>query len=659
MKYFYSTITFFFLINLYPEFAQSQSPSNDNICNAQELIIGAAPITGDNTNASSEPGEPIGSCFLEAIVDVSVWYYFVPANTGNFEVTTDLAVLNNDDTQLAAYYSNTDCSGTLSEIACNEDVSNSNYLSTMFIQGATAGDTVWVQVDGWGPNGGLTGTFQIQVVSIPALPFDVSIENTSIVATGMAGYNLVPFSQSTNSAFKINVNNVGQNPVSNVVISGTINPGNDSINASSTGISEFSTENLSTTSMSAITSGSVYSANFNVSLNENDGDLSNNSESITFIAGALGDTVFSLENASAPSAGHGGIVPTSLGNRYEFTSPDTITSVSIYLVNPSVSNFAVSIHSFDPVSNTMLGNLWTTGIIPIPGPGFHTYSSNLPVSPGSYLISVLQPGNSSITLGMTNQVHRNNTSFFGSPNGQSLFALEELNLTNTYMIRANLNTQINQTLSLAAFDLLSPPNGSRIASLNSNPSINKTFSWTASGNSLGTSIVYNWYLDFQGANFSNPIAKVLSGNNGADTSINLSYSTVDSIIESLGVQLGDSISLAWKVEASFGNNAIDATNGPFNIKFVREFVSNIASIAQNSIEIVPNPSKGLFSIKMSAFNKSPFRVNVFDLNGVLRKSYFQISGKSKEIDCKNLPSGVYILEVESDKTSITEKIIIE
>lgn len=87
----------FIFIILLPKLALSQSPANDNICNAQELTVGAAPIIGDNTNASVEPGEPIGSCFLEAIVDVSVWYYFVPSVTGNYEVTTDLTVLNNDD----------------------------------------------------------------------------------------------------------------------------------------------------------------------------------------------------------------------------------------------------------------------------------------------------------------------------------------------------------------------------------------------------------------------------------------------------------------------------------------------------------------------------------------------------------------------------------
>lgn len=561
-------------------------------------------------------------------------------------------------TQLAAYYSTGGCNGTLSEIACNEDVSNSNYLSTMLVPGATLGDTVWVQVDGWGPNGGLTGDFEIQVTLLPALPYDASIENTSIVATGLAGYTLVPPSQNNPPIIKINVNNIGQNSVSNANVSGIINPGNSNISASASTISPFSTVNLSSSSITSINPSTTYTANLNLTITESDGDLSNNNETFSFTSGVLGDTVFALENASSPTAGHGGVVPTRLGNRFEFTSPDTVTSITIYLVNPSISNFALSVHGFDPVSNTMLSNLWTTGIIPTPGPGFHTFTTNLALVPGSYLISVLQPGNASITLGMTNQVHRNNTSFFGTPNGQSLFTLEELNISNTYMIRANLNTQQNQVISLYPFGLLSPLSGTRLSTINPNLAASVNISWNSSGNSLALPMSYKWLLDFQGGDFSNPIADIQSNSNGADSSLTLTYGAIDSIIASLGIAQGDSISLSWTVRASTGNNSRVASNGPFDLKFVRELVSGLNSTnMQSRIHIYPNPGKGIFNIDFKSGMNEEYSIEIIDLYNIVQYRKILNSEKDNTVNISDLPSGVYLYTIRKDKEVIKGKII--
>ena len=110
--------------------ASKVPPVNDDICSAIELIPGAAPTVGDNSEATVAPGEPLPACWFDAALDSTVWFYFVGTVSGVYNVTTDLAVLTNDDTQLGIYTSsNGTCTGTLTEIGCNDDVSGANFLS--------------------------------------------------------------------------------------------------------------------------------------------------------------------------------------------------------------------------------------------------------------------------------------------------------------------------------------------------------------------------------------------------------------------------------------------------------------------------------------------------------------------------------------------------
>lgn len=132
---------------------------NGNPCGAFALEQGAT-LVGDNTDAEVFDETILGSCWSDGgTVDGDIWYEFYVMEDGNYAVTTDLEVLGNDDTQLAAYTADA-CDGTLTEIGCNDDVDGAggNYLSTMNLSDLTAGTHVYVQVDGWD---GAVGDFEI------------------------------------------------------------------------------------------------------------------------------------------------------------------------------------------------------------------------------------------------------------------------------------------------------------------------------------------------------------------------------------------------------------------------------------------------------------------------------------------------------------------
>lgn len=152
-------------------------PVNDDVCNAIPLTVGAT-SAGDaytTESATAETGETIGSC-LSTYGDLeTVWFSFEAPASGNVTVTTDIAGGTLNDTQLAIYEAPTDCSdiSTLgAEVGCDQDSGGENghnYRSIAIMTGLVAGNTYYIQIDGWGT---ATGTFGIEVYDTDDMSVD-------------------------------------------------------------------------------------------------------------------------------------------------------------------------------------------------------------------------------------------------------------------------------------------------------------------------------------------------------------------------------------------------------------------------------------------------------------------------------------------------------
>ena len=70
-----------------------------------------------------------------------------------------------------------------------------------------------------------------------------------------------------------------------------------------------------------------------------------------------------------------------------------------------------------------------------------------------------------------------------------------------------------------------------------------------------------------------------------------------------------------------------------------------------SISISPNPSSGIFNLDI----QQPFRYQVFDLFGKLAQEGNGL-GQST-IDLSSEPSGIYLFRVDSEKGSLTQKLV--
>ncbi|MFN4885874.1 MAG: T9SS type A sorting domain-containing protein [Bacteroidota bacterium] len=142
---------------------QSNIPTYDQPCTAQEIIADGPSFTFNNTNAIAAYGElaPAGvDCqafgfWCEGSSTNSVWASFVPTtNSTSFEVTT-CNPGTNTDTQIAVWRVS-DCSDFSSYelIATNDDMiggcsAGDNYASTTFTSCLEIGQLYLIQIDGW------------------------------------------------------------------------------------------------------------------------------------------------------------------------------------------------------------------------------------------------------------------------------------------------------------------------------------------------------------------------------------------------------------------------------------------------------------------------------------------------------------------------------
>ncbi|MFK7926069.1 MAG: T9SS type A sorting domain-containing protein [Bacteroidia bacterium] len=180
---------------------KAQVPPNDDLCNARLLVVGnpcVATTNGENTNATLQTGEPLGSCF--ATPNNTVWYKFEAPSSGFVIISTDFPIGSNNDTEIALYglpFGNCSTPANLQQIACDQDngtvVSFNSIISSAPV---IPGDTFFIQGSGWQ---GLTGSFCIEVNALPVPPAAQSNDTlcNAFALTVGANCNSVPIGDNT------------------------------------------------------------------------------------------------------------------------------------------------------------------------------------------------------------------------------------------------------------------------------------------------------------------------------------------------------------------------------------------------------------------------------------------------------------------------------
>ena len=67
---------------------------------------------------------------------------------------------------------------------------------------------------------------------------------------------------------------------------------------------------------------------------------------------------------------------------------------------------------------------------------------------------------------------------------------------------------------------------------------------------------YFWKADLPGGDFSKPLVRMASNNQGKDTVLTLSSGAIDALLQSLNVKMGDSVALIWNVVGLVKNDSV-------------------------------------------------------------------------------------------------------
>jgi len=149
------------------------------------------------------------------------------------------------------------------------------------------------------------------------------------------------------------------------------------------------------------------------------------------------------------------------------------------------------------------------------------------------------------------------------------------------------------------FDLVTPPDGT-ILEVTGNGNKNAEITWNVAG--IGN-LSYEWFLDVPGGNFSNPIVSLSSNNGGSDTALSIDFPTIENLLITNGLSIGDTLKAIWDVKAS--NPAGDAfsVNGPYNIWVIRGSVItdfNLTTPPNNTRLVVQGDATNPVSIEWTS-----------------------------------------------------------
>ena len=227
------------------------------------------------------------------------------------------------------------------------------------------------------------------------------------------------------------------------------------------------------------------------------------------------------------------------------------------------------------------------------------------------------------------------------------------------------------TLPRTDFGLNTPADGAEVAVTGD---INVT--WEPTTDFDGNDVTYEWVL--YSSDTSTELAKVPSNNGSEASEVTLPYDTVDALLASAGVAVGESANLTWNVRVSDGPDTLavsseyDLDSNSF-VPLYRSIVLERALQTSNEVNTglpdrfalkqnYPNPFNPTTNIAFDLPQASNVELNVYDMLG--RKVATLVSDRmnagthTMQFDASRLASGMYIYRIEAGSFTTTRKMML-